>query len=125
MLNSETKILLADDSRLIRMAMGKMLRELGYSNIVEAEDGAQAVAKHAEEKPGFIFMDIVMPNLNGDEALAQIRAVDKDTPVVMLSSVAKQSEIDTCESLGIVEFVIKPLTAETGPATLRRLLGAA
>ena len=122
MLSPDAKILLADDSRIIRIAMSRILNELGYKNLVEAEDGVQAVARHAAEKPDLIFLDIVMPNLNGDEALAQIRAADATTPVIMLSSVAKQSQIDACVALGILEFVLKPLTAEDGKQTVRTLL---
>lgn len=114
MLKTDAKIMLVDDSALIRRAMTRILNELGYTNIIEAPDGAQAVEKHAAETPDFIFMDVVMPNMNGDEALAVIRSKDDETPIAMLSSVAKQSEIDACKALGIVDFLIKPLTHDDG-----------
>ena len=122
MLKQDAKILIADDSSIIRKAMSRILNELGYQNIVVAEDGAQAVERHAAEKPDLILLDIVMPNMNGDEALAKIREGDKTTPVIMLSSVAKQSQIDACKALGIIEFVLKPLTAEDGKGILKSLL---
>ena len=122
MLKQDAKILLADDSKIIRTAMTRIFRDLGYENVIQAEDGAQAVERHAAEKPDLILLDIVMPNMNGDEALAKIRAVDKATPVIMLSSVAKQSQIDACKALGIIEFVLKPLTAEDGKSVMKGLL---
>jgi CheY-like chemotaxis protein len=122
MLPLNAKILLCDDSRIIRLSMSRILNELGYHNLIEADDGARGVEQHAAEQPDLIFLDIVMPNMTGDEALAKIRAVDKATPVIMLSSVAKQSQIDACSALGILEFVLKPLTAEDGKETLRGLL---
>lgn len=122
MLRPDAKILIADDSRIIRVAMARIFKDLGYHNIVEAEDGARALEQHATEKPDLIMLDIVMPNMTGDEALARIREKDAATPVIMLSSVAKQSQIDACKALGILEFVIKPLTAEEGKDTLRSLL---
>jgi two-component system chemotaxis response regulator CheY len=122
MLRQDAKILIADDSRIIRIAMSRVFKELGYANIIEAEDGVRAVELHASERPDLIMLDIVMPNMGGDEALAKIRDKDRVTPVIMLSSVAKQSQIDACKALGIVEFVVKPLTAETGKEMVRDLL---
>jgi two-component system chemotaxis response regulator CheY len=122
MLKQDAKILIADDSSIIRKAMTRIFNELGYTNVVLAEDGAQAVERHAAEKPDLILLDIVMPNMNGDEALAKIRDADKATPVIMLSSVAKQSQIDACKALGIIEFVVKPLTAEDGKTVIKALL---
>jgi len=122
MLKRDAKILIADDSKIIRIAMTRIFRELGYEDIIQAEDGAQAVERHAADRPDLILLDIVMPNMNGDEALAKIRAADQTTPVIMLSSVAKQSQIDACKALGIVEFVVKPLTAEDGKGVVKSLL---
>ena len=122
MLKQDAKILIADDSKIIRIAMSRIFKELGYENIIHAEDGAQAVERHAADRPDLILLDIVMPNMNGDEALAKIRTADRTTPVIMLSSLAKQSQIDTCTALGIVEFVVKPVTAEHGKGVVQSLL---
>jgi CheY-like chemotaxis protein len=121
MLKRDAQILLVDDSKMVRMAMTRLFAFLGYTNIVEATDGAQAVDRHAKERPDLIILDIVMPNM-GDEALAQIRAVDTATPIIMLSSVAKQSEIDLCRSYGITDFIVKPIVAPEGVAALSQQL---
>ena len=122
MLKRDAKILIADDSKIIRIAMTRIFNDLGYEGVIQAEDGAQAVERHAADRPDLIVLDIVMPNMNGDEALAKIRAADQQTPVIMLSSLAKQSQIDACKALGIVEFVVKPLTAEEGKGVVKSLL---
>jgi CheY-like chemotaxis protein len=122
MLKRDAQILLVDDSKMVRMAMTRLFAFLGYTNIVEATDGAQAVDRHAKERPDLIILDIVMPNMRGDEALAQIRAVDTATPIIMLSSVAKQSEIDLCRSYGITDFIVKPIVAPEGVAALSQQL---
>ncbi len=122
MLRQDAKILIADDSRIIRVAMSRIFKELGYDNLIEAEDGSRAVELHAAHRPDLIMLDIVMPNMTGDEALAKIRETDRTTPVIMLSSVAKQSQIDACKALGILEFVVKPLTADSGKDVVRGLL---
>lgn len=122
MLSKEAKILVADDSRVIRMAVKRMLAELGYANVIEAADGAEAVKTYHSQKPDLIMLDIVMPNMNGDEALREIRIKDESTPVLMLSSVARESQIESCKALGITEFITKPITAQTGVERLQPIL---
>ena len=67
-------------------------------------------------------MDLVMPKVRGEEALKRIRDEDKETPIVMLSSVSDEKMIESCKSLGIAGYIIKPLTAETGPDELKKYL---
>ncbi|GAB1264896.1 response regulator [Aurantivibrio infirmus] len=121
-ISQEKKILVVDDMKLIRRSIVKFLGELGYNNIVQAENGKNAIEVYEAEKPDFMFMDVVMPEMNGNEVLNQIRQTDKDTPVVMLSSVADQEVIDECESLGIAGYILKPLTVETGAKSLGQYL---
>lgn len=122
MLPKDAKIMVVDDTKIIRFAMKKYLSALGYENIIEAVDGKDAVKKHSEEKPAIIFMDVVMPELTGDKALQQIRLQDTETPVVMLTSVADETTISDCESAGISGYIIKPITQEDGPDVLRKYL---
>lgn len=122
LLPKDSKILLVDDMKMIRNSLKRYLAGLGYENIVEAENGAQAVEKFVAEKPAILFMDVVMPEVTGPEALAKIRAVDTHTPVVMLSSVADDNVVAECEQLGIEGYIIKPLTKESGPETLQKFL---
>lgn len=122
MLPKTTKIMVVDDMKMIRSSMKGFLKTLGYEKVVEAVDGADAVEKHALEEPGFIFMDIVMPNLTGVEALRQIRENDKRVPIVMLTSVSDENLVRECESLGVIGYILKPLTRENGPQTLARML---
>ena len=112
MLDKNAKILIVDDSRVVRMAMKKLLSNLEYTNFIEAGDGQEAVEVYKAESPSLIIMDIIMPNMNGDEALAKIREQDKDTPVIILSSFAKESKVETCRELGITEFITKPFSPD-------------
>ncbi len=116
------KILVVDDMKMVRSSMKRFLKKLGYNNVIEATNGFEAIEKFTSESPDFLFMDVVMPELNGNEALRQIREKDQETPIVMLSSVADQEVIDQCESLGISGYIIKPLTIDNGPETLSRFL---
>lgn len=121
----EKKIMVVDDAKFIRLAIKKYLKQLGYENIIEASNGREAVEMHAKEKPAIIFLDVVMPELAGNEALKEIRATDSKTPIVMLSSVADQTVVDECERMGISGYIIKPLTAEDGPDVLKKFLTSA
>lgn len=122
MVSQDSKIMIVDDMKMVRSSIKSYLKQLGYENIVEAVDGQDAIEKHAMEEPAFIFMDIVMPNLNGNEALKHIREADKKTPIVMLTSVSDEKLIQECEALGIKGYILKPLTREYGPGTLSQML---
>ena len=122
MVSQDSKIMIVDDMKMVRSSIKAYLKQLGYENIVEAVDGQDAIEKHAMEEPAFIFMDIVMPNLNGNEALKHIREADKKTPIVMLTSVSDEKLIKECEALGIKGYILKPLTREYGPGTLSQML---
>lgn len=118
----ESKILLVDDSAMIRKALRRYLSQLGYNNVIDADDGSVAVTMVQEQKPDFMFMDVVMGQMNGDEALANIRANGSTVPVVMLSSVTDQTLIKSCESQGISGFIFKPIQADTGAAIVKDYL---
>lgn len=122
MLPKTAKIMIVDDMKMIRTAIRKYLVSLGYANVVEAVDGEDALKQYAVEKPAMIFMDVVMPNVSGDEALKVIREGDKKTPVVMITSVAEKGVMDGCEAQGILGYILKPLTLETGPQALSGML---
>jgi two-component system, response regulator PdtaR len=122
-LPKDASILLVDDSPLIRKAIGRYLGALGYDNILHAADGDEAVAIVSEQTPDFMFMDIVMGKMNGDVALENIRATNKEIPIVMLSSVSDNAVINHCHSLGIQGFVLKPLNSDTAPGILSACIG--
>ena len=77
MLPKTAQIMIVDDMKMIRTAIRKYLVSLGYANVVEAVDVEDALKQYAVEKPAMIFMDVVMPNVSGDEALKVIREGDK------------------------------------------------
>ncbi|MBT0585135.1 response regulator [Alteromonas oceanisediminis] len=117
-LPKSAKILLVDDSAMIRKALKRYLSQLGYDNIIEADDGSVAVEKVKNESPDFMFMDVVMGEMNGDKALAAIRDMGSDVPVVMLSSVTDKNLVDACKSHGVSGFIFKPIQADSGAQTI-------
>ena len=113
-LSTDATILLVDDSSMIRKALKRILGKLGYNNIIEADDGTTALEMVKEHNPDFMFMDVVMNEMNGDQALQHIRDSGFNVPVVMLSSVTDQTLVKACEGYGISGFIFKPIQADTG-----------
>ncbi|MDO7083954.1 response regulator [Pseudocolwellia sp. AS88] len=121
-LPSDSTILLVDDSSMIRKALKRILGKLGYDNIIEADDGSTAVEMVKEHNPDFMFMDVVMGEMNGNQALQEIRAAGHNVPVVMLSSVTDQVLIKECEGYGISGFIFKPIQADNGTEIIKDYL---
>lgn len=118
----ESKVLLVDDSAMIRKALKRFLANLGYNNVIEADDGKTAVEAVKQESPDFLFMDVVMTNMNGNEALKTIRAIGSDVPVVMLSSVTDKTLVDECQQSGVSGFIFKPIQADNGADIIKDYL---
>lgn len=102
------KILVVDDSRMVRMVLRLEFEKQGCV-VVEAADGKAGVDAFKAETPDLIFMDLVMPNMGGLEAIEKIRAVSREAKVVVLTSTAKRSEVLAAAALGINGYVIKPI----------------
>lgn len=103
------KVMICDDSIFVRKKMRDTLAMLGVDNIIEAEDGQQAVDKYKEEKPDLVFMDIIMPEKNGVDALSEIMAFDGKARVVMASSVGTQKNLKDAILAGAYDFLQKPI----------------
>lgn len=104
------KILLVDDAAFMRMMLKKILAPTG-NELVEAVDGSDGVAKFKEHKPNLVFLDIVMPNLDGIECLKQIIAHDNSAKVIMCSSIGQQTVVNDAIKIGARDFIIKPFDA--------------
>ena len=122
MLDQNALVMIVDDMKLVRSAIKRYLAALGYNNVIEAENGAEAVKKFQDNEVSFIFMDVVMPIMTGAEALKKIRELDSNVPITMITSVADQKTIEDCNIYGILDYILKPLNAETGPDILKRAL---
>lgn len=120
MLSQDAKILVVDDTLIMREALRRVLATLGYNNVLQAEHGKAAlnVLEKNEYKIGVVFLDIVMPFMDGKATLKKIREKSKTLPVVMLTSVADQEAIDECVKEGIVTYLLKPVNAVNGPAAI-------
>ena len=104
------RILVTDDSKLLRKKLRLELEKYGCE-VLEAENGKEAVMKTLQEKPDGIFLDIVMPEVGGIEALRVLKEVSPDLPVIMLSSAGTPQKLMETLKLGALDFIQKPYTA--------------
>ena len=106
-------ILICDDAAFMRMMIKDILTKNGYNVAGEAENGARAVEKYNELKPDLVLMDITMPEMDGIEALRQIKKDFPDSKVVMITAAGQKDKMMEAVKLGATEFVSKPFVEET------------
>lgn len=114
-MSTDIKFLVVDDFSTMRRIVRNLLKEVGYSNVDEAEDGAIAIGKLKSTKFDFVVSDINMPNMNGFELLRQIRADAqlKDLPVLLVTAEAKREDIINAAQCGASGYIVKPFTKAT------------
>ena len=115
MANPNTKFLVVDDFSTMRRIVRNLLKELGYNNVDEAEDGVMALAKLRSGNFEFVVSDWNMPNMDGLTMLQQIRADPalSHLPVLMVTAEAKKENIIAAAQAGASGYVVKPFTAAT------------
>ena len=118
----DIKILLCDDSLLVRKKMKATLAEQGFTDLLEASDGEEAIAICKAQKPDLVLLDIVMPKKDGLEALSEIKKANPSIHVVMVSSIGTQSKLMQAIKLGADNFLQKPVTIEAITGIVQKIL---
>lgn len=118
------KILLVDDSNTILM-MEKMILTKGPYTLVTASNGEEAVAKAESENPDLILMDVVMPKMDGFEAVRRIRlmATVSAVPIIMVTTRGEEHNVETGFAAGCTDYVTKPINSGELMEKLRNYLG--
>ena len=109
------KILVADDSRVMRQIVIRTLRQAGYDDhdIVEAEDGADALAKVGSENPDLVLSHWNMPNMTGIECLQALRSSGSQVPFGFVTSEGSPEMRDKAATAGALFLIAKPFTEDT------------
>lgn len=121
-MNCPRTILLTDDEAHIRKFIGLVLRKFDNPTILEAANGAEAVALYRQHQPDLVLLDVNMPVLDGVQALAQIHALDASAVVVMLTSLANRHTVEECLRLGAVDYIRKDTPRDELTAKLERII---
>jgi len=109
------KFLIVDDFSTMRRIVRGLLKEIGYNNAEEAEDGAVALTMLRSAKFDFVVSDINMPNMTGFDLLAAIKKDDslKHLPVLMVTAEARKEDIVRAAQDGAAGYIVKPFTKAT------------
>lgn len=116
-----TKILVVDDAQFMRVRLTKLLVGQGYE-VIEAENGEQAVTTYQTERPDAVLMDITMPHKDGLEALADIRGMDPQARVIMLTALGQESMVVQAVQAGARDYVVKPFDPNRVMMALQKAL---
>lgn len=113
MLKKDIKILVVDDFSTMRRIIKNLLKELGLTNVVEADDGATALPILKAGGIEFLITDWNMPQMTGIDLLKHVRSDPnlRDIPVLMVTAEAKREQIITAAQAGVNGYVVKPFTA--------------
>lgn len=109
---NDCKILICDDSILARKQIKDIIAVMGTPVIFEATDGQSAIDIYKNEKPNLVFLDIVMPKKDGNIAIEEIMAFDKDAIIIIVSSVGTHSQLKCALEAGATDFIQKPFSKE-------------
>jgi two-component system chemotaxis response regulator CheY len=111
----DLKFLIVDDFSTMRRIVRGLLKEIGYTNADEAEDGAVALQMMKTSKYDFVVSDINMPNMNGFDLLKAVKADDnlKHIPVLMVTAEARKEDIVLAAQTGAAGYIVKPFTKAT------------
>ena len=123
MVDANMKFLVVDDFSTMRRIVRNLLKELGFTNVQEAEDGVDALNKLRGEDFDFVVSDWNMPNMTGIDLLRAIRADAKlkHLPVLMVTAEAKRENIIEAAQAGASGYVVKPFTSATLDEKLKKI----
>jgi CheY-like chemotaxis protein len=118
------KVLLVDDSSTV-LLMEKMLLGRAAYDVITAADGAEAVDKARREAPDIILLDLVMPNVDGFEALKRLKSDEttRGIPVIMVTTKSETDKVQTAFALGCADFTTKPIDGPDLLAKIKKLVG--
>ena len=118
------KFLIVDDFSTMRRIVRGLLKEIGYNNAEEAEDGAVALNMLKNTKFDFVVSDINMPNMNGFELLGHIKKDDslKHLPVLMVTAEARKEDIVRAAQDGAAGYIVKPFTKATLEEKVQKIM---
>jgi len=123
--DTNMRILVVDDFSTMRRIVKNILKQLGYENVDEAENGAEAYDKIKTGEFAFVITDWNMPVMDGLGLLKKVRsdAQIKDTPILMVTAEAEKEKVVAAIQAGVNNYIVKPFTADTLKEKMARIFG--
>ena len=116
------KILVVDDASFMRMMIKDILTKNGFEVLGEAENGLKAVEKYKELNPDLVIMDITMPEMDGIQAVKEIKKINNNAKIVMCSAMGQQAMVIESIQAGAKDFIVKPFQADRVVDAVKKVL---
>lgn len=107
------RILLVDDSRTIRNIQKRTLEQLGYTEVLEAGDGVEALSVIGKVRPDLMIVDWNMPNMDGITLVRKVRESDRALPIIMCTTEAEKKRVIEAIQAGVNNYIVKPFTPQS------------
>src|SRR5690554_5287846 len=121
--NMSKRVLIVDDAVFMRMMIKDILGKNGFDIVGEAANGALAVEEFKNLKPDIVTMDITMPEMDGIEAVKEIKKIDPNAKIIMCSAMGQQAMVMEAIQAGAKDFIVKPFQSDRVVEALNKALG--
>ena len=115
-------ILVVDDASFMRMMIKDILTKNGFTILGEAENGLKAIEKYKELDPDLVIMDITMPEMDGINAVKEIKKINNNARIIMCSAMGQQAMVIEAIQAGAKDFIVKPFQPERVVEAVKKVL---
>lgn len=119
-----TNIMIVDDAAFMRATLKDVITKGGFHVVAEAINGQDAIEKFKVHKPDVVTMDITMPEMDGIQALKEIKAIDASAKVIMCTAIGQQSNVMESIKIGASDFIVKPFQPDRVIEAIKRVIGS-
>ncbi len=125
-IDKKMQILVVDDYQTMLRILTNLLKQLGFTNVDQAQDGGEALSKLNNSKIDFVISDWNMEPMTGIELLREVRSSDKlkHIPFIMITAESKTENVIAAKEAGVSNYIVKPFNAETLKGKMESVLGA-
>ena len=117
------RVMIVDDAIFMRKVLREILTENSYEVVGEVNRGTDVLDKFKEWKPDLVTMDIMLPGIDGIDAVREIMKVDKDARIVMISALGQDELVDEALKAGAKGFIVKPFIPSQVIDVIKKILG--
>ena len=117
------KIMIVDDSLIIRQRLRELFKNKGFEVVAEVESGEKALIKFRECRPEIVTMDIALPGMNGIEAVKKLMEIDSSVKIIMLTGMGERTMVLKAIKLGALNFIVKPFQEDKVIKVVYEVLG--